>query len=72
MYEAPLVALNLEVCQDALQAAQRTGNEAIARPLQRPLRLLLRQLNLVEVGGAARAAAPRAGAGAKAAPRSGG
>ncbi len=77
MYEAPLVALNLEVCSDALQAAQRTGNEAIARPLQRPLRSLLRQLNLVEVGGAARAnpaagAATRASAGSKAAPRSGG
>src|SRR5262249_33788931 len=52
MYDPSLVALGLEVCSDALETAQRSGTVTIARPLQRTLLLLVRQLNQIEIGGA--------------------
>ena len=36
MYEPSLVALNLEVCSDALQVVQKSGTQTIAGPLARP------------------------------------
>ncbi len=68
MYDPVLVALNLEVCSDALAIVQKKGNQPIARPLQRALRLLARQLNHIELGDAP--VLGRANAGAGAAPRS--
>lgn len=68
MYDPVLVALNLEVCSDALAIVQKAGTRPIARPLQRALRLLARQLNHIELGDAP--VRGRANAGAGVAPRS--
>jgi serine/threonine-protein kinase len=63
MFDAALVAMNIEVCSDALELVQKTGIQTIAGPLQRALLRLVRQLNKIEIGGAGRArpaaAAPR-------------
>ncbi len=68
MYDPLLVAMNLEICSDALAIVQRAGTQPIARPLQRALRLLARQLNHIELGDAP--VRGRANLGAGAAPRS--
>jgi hypothetical protein len=67
MYDPVLVAMNLEVCSDALAIAQNRGNQPIARPLHRALRLLTRQLNHIELGDLP--VLGRASAGAGATPR---
>ncbi len=53
MYDPALVALNLEVCSDALQAVRKSGNQTIEAPLRKALRQLARQLNQIEIGEAA-------------------
>ncbi|MHB1558369.1 MAG: serine/threonine-protein kinase [Isosphaeraceae bacterium] len=68
MYDPLLVAMHLEICSDALAVAQKAGTQPIARPLQRALRLLARQLNHIELGDAP--VLGRANLGAGAAPRS--
>ena len=68
MYDPLLVAMHLEICSDALAVAQKAGTQPIARPLQRTLRLLTRQLNHIELGDAP--VPDRANGGAGAAPRS--
>jgi eukaryotic-like serine/threonine-protein kinase len=59
MYEASLVSMNLEVCNDALQLAQKSSALTITPALQQALRRLARQLSVIEIG------APGAGAGAR-------
>lgn len=68
MYDPLLVAMHLEICSDALAVARKAGTQPIARPLQRALRLLTRQLNHIELGDAP--VLGRANIGAGAAPRS--
>ncbi len=68
MYDPLLVALNLEICSDALAIVQKAGTRPIARPLQRVLRLLVRQLNHIELGDAP--VLGRGKLGPRAAPRS--
>ncbi len=68
MYEPSLVALYLEVCSDALQGVQKSGTQTIAGPLRMALARLVRQLNKIELGGAA--GAIRANPAGKAAQRS--
>ncbi len=66
MYDATLVALNLEVCSDAVHLAQKGSAQTIAPALQRVLMRLARQLNVIEIGGPAAAARVKAKADAKA------
>jgi len=70
MYDASLVAFNLEVCADALTAVQKSGTQTIEEPLRRALRRLVWHLNRIEIGGPV--GAGRAVTGAAAAPRSNG
>jgi serine/threonine-protein kinase len=75
MYEASLVAMSLEVCNDALQLAQKSSAQTIVPALQQALRRLARQLTLIEIGTPAQAGAARkakAAAAKAAAKRSGG
>lgn len=67
IYDPSMVALSLEVCTDALRAVQKTGTQTIEEPLRRAFRLLVWQINRVEIGGAV-----RANPGAASAPRSSG
>jgi eukaryotic-like serine/threonine-protein kinase len=67
MYEASLVALNLEVCWDALQVMQKSGTPTIAGPLHTALRRLLWHLYQLEIGGPA--GPVRVNSGAAAVPR---
>jgi predicted Ser/Thr protein kinase len=53
MYDPALVAMNLEVCSDALQAVRKSGNLTIEAPLRKALRQLARQLHHIEIGEAA-------------------
>ena len=55
MYDPSLVALNLEVCADALQAVQKSGTADRSRGrCAGPWRRLMRQLNRIEIGGGRR------------------
>jgi ATP/maltotriose-dependent transcriptional regulator MalT len=67
MYDPSLVAMNLEVCADAIKAVQKSGSQTIEEPLRNALRRLVWQINRVEIGGAV-----RANPGAGSAPRSNG
>ena len=71
MYDASLVAFNLEVCADALKAVQKSGTQTIEEPLRAaPCVGWCWSLNRIEIGGPA--GAGRAVNGAAAAPRSNG
>jgi ATP/maltotriose-dependent transcriptional regulator MalT len=70
MYDASLVAFNLEVCADALKAFQNKGTQTIEEPLRRALRRLIWHINRIEIGGPA--GPGRVNPGAAAGPRSGG
>jgi serine/threonine-protein kinase len=70
MHDPALVALSLELCTDALQNVQRSGTQTEAETLRRSIRALLRQLNRIEVVGAAAAGAGQASPAGRAADRS--
>jgi serine/threonine-protein kinase len=59
MDDPALVAMSLEVCSEALQAAQRSGNQTMAAPLLKALQQLVRQLYKIEVAAPAGVAASR-------------
>jgi eukaryotic-like serine/threonine-protein kinase len=50
MDDPGLLALSLEIAMDALQAAQKSGNQTIAGDLRRALAQIVRQLYRIEVG----------------------
>ncbi|MGP0062087.1 MAG: protein kinase domain-containing protein [Isosphaeraceae bacterium] len=49
MDDPTLLALRLEVCSDALQVAQKSGNQTLAEPLRKALRTLAWRLDRLEV-----------------------
>ena len=59
MHDPALVALSLEVCNDALGIVQKSGTETMAVPLRRAILLLLRRLNRIEMVNPAPAGADR-------------